>query len=135
MEISPTRITTVRLPTTVLRFFNVYGPHGRPDMMPWQWTKQILIGEPITLYRRQAQARLDVHRRHRRRVRGGAGQGAGVRDPEPGVSNPVENLEFVTCWKTCWAKGQDGGHAHAGQRAVDHLCQRGQGAQAARLRA
>ncbi len=38
------------LPTTVLRFFNVYGPFGRPDMMPWQWTRQILVGEPLTLY-------------------------------------------------------------------------------------
>ncbi len=38
------------LPTTILRFFNVYGPHGRPDMMPWQWSKQILHGEPLTLY-------------------------------------------------------------------------------------
>ena len=38
------------LPTTVVRFFNVYGPHGRPDMMPWQWTQQILRGEPLTLY-------------------------------------------------------------------------------------
>lgn len=35
---------------TVLRFFNVYGPHGRPDMMPWQWTRQISVGEPLTLY-------------------------------------------------------------------------------------
>jgi len=39
-----------KLPTTVVRFFNVYGPHGRPDMMPWQWTRQILVGEPLTLY-------------------------------------------------------------------------------------
>jgi UDP-glucuronate 4-epimerase len=39
-----------KLPTTVLRFFNVYGPHGRPDMMPWQWSLQILKGEPLTLY-------------------------------------------------------------------------------------
>ncbi|HEX9996250.1 MAG TPA: NAD-dependent epimerase/dehydratase family protein [Abditibacterium sp.] len=38
------------LPTTVLRFFNVYGPHGRPDMMPWQWTQKISAGEPITLF-------------------------------------------------------------------------------------
>jgi UDP-glucuronate 4-epimerase len=38
------------LPTTILRFFNVYGPHGRPDMMPWHWTKQILAGEALTLY-------------------------------------------------------------------------------------
>jgi UDP-glucuronate 4-epimerase len=38
------------LPTIVLRFFNVYGPHGRPDMMPWQWSVAIHRGEPITLY-------------------------------------------------------------------------------------
>jgi UDP-glucuronate 4-epimerase len=39
-----------KLPTTILRFFNVYGPHGRPDMMPWQWSRAIARGEPITLY-------------------------------------------------------------------------------------
>lgn len=39
-----------KLPTTIVRFFNVYGPHGRPDMMPWQWTMSILRGEPLTLY-------------------------------------------------------------------------------------
>jgi UDP-glucuronate 4-epimerase len=39
-----------KLPITILRFFNVYGPHGRPDMMPWKWAQQIHRGEPITLY-------------------------------------------------------------------------------------
>lgn len=39
-----------KLPTTILRFFNVYGPHGRPDMMPWQWAMSIKNGEPLTLY-------------------------------------------------------------------------------------
>ncbi|MGD0138567.1 MAG: NAD-dependent epimerase/dehydratase family protein [Tepidisphaeraceae bacterium] len=39
-----------KLPTTILRFFNVYGPHGRPDMMPWQWATAIHRGQPITLY-------------------------------------------------------------------------------------
>lgn len=39
-----------RMPTTVVRFFNVYGPHGRPDMMPWQWTLDILKGKALTLY-------------------------------------------------------------------------------------
>jgi UDP-glucuronate 4-epimerase len=39
-----------QLPTTILRFFNVYGPHGRPDMMPWQWSTQIARGETLTLY-------------------------------------------------------------------------------------
>jgi UDP-glucuronate 4-epimerase len=39
-----------KLPTTIVRFFNVYGPHGRPDMMPWQWTLDILSDKPLTLY-------------------------------------------------------------------------------------
>ena len=39
-----------KLPITILRFFNVYGPHGRPDMMPWQWTKMILRGQPLSLF-------------------------------------------------------------------------------------
>lgn len=39
-----------KIPTTILRFFNVYGPHGRPDMMPWQWTLSILQGKELTLY-------------------------------------------------------------------------------------
>ncbi len=39
-----------RLPCTGLRFFTVYGPWGRPDMMMWKFTKAILAGEPIELY-------------------------------------------------------------------------------------
>jgi UDP-glucuronate 4-epimerase len=38
------------MPTVALRFFNVYGPHGRPDMMPWQWAQKIWSGEPLTLF-------------------------------------------------------------------------------------
>ncbi|MGB3738196.1 MAG: GDP-mannose 4,6-dehydratase [Pontixanthobacter sp.] len=39
-----------RLPATGLRFFTVYGPWGRPDMMMWKFTKAILAGDPIELY-------------------------------------------------------------------------------------
>jgi UDP-glucuronate 4-epimerase len=35
---------------SVMRFFNVYGPHGRPDMMPWQWSLAINQGREITLF-------------------------------------------------------------------------------------
>jgi UDP-glucuronate 4-epimerase len=38
-----------RLPLTGLRFFTVYGPWGRPDMMPWLFTSAILEGRPIKL--------------------------------------------------------------------------------------
>ncbi len=35
---------------TVLRFFNVYGPAGRPDMMPWRLMEATQSGEPIPLF-------------------------------------------------------------------------------------
>lgn len=38
------------LPTTVFRFFTVYGPWGRPDMALFKFTKAILNGEPIDVY-------------------------------------------------------------------------------------
>ena len=39
-----------RLPLTGLRFFTVYGPWGRPDMAYWQFTRQLLAGEPLPLF-------------------------------------------------------------------------------------
>jgi UDP-glucuronate 4-epimerase len=39
-----------RLPQTGLRFFTVYGPWGRPDMMPWIFTSKIVRGEPIPVF-------------------------------------------------------------------------------------
>ncbi len=39
-----------RLPLTGLRFFTVYGPWGRPDMMMWIFTQKIMAGEPIPVF-------------------------------------------------------------------------------------
>ena len=39
-----------RLPLTGLRFFTVYGPWGRPDMMLWKFTANILAGKPIPVF-------------------------------------------------------------------------------------
>ena len=39
-----------RLPLTGLRFFTVYGPWGRPDMMMWIFTSKILAGDPIPVF-------------------------------------------------------------------------------------
>ena len=39
-----------RLPVTMLRFFTVYGPWGRPDMALFKFTKGIIKGEPIDIY-------------------------------------------------------------------------------------
>jgi UDP-glucuronate 4-epimerase len=38
------------LPTTMFRFFTVYGPWGRPDMALFKFTKGILEGTPIDVY-------------------------------------------------------------------------------------
>lgn len=38
------------IPTTMFRFFTVYGPWGRPDMAPYKFTKGIVEGTPIDIY-------------------------------------------------------------------------------------
>jgi UDP-glucuronate 4-epimerase len=38
------------IPTTMFRFFTVYGPWGRPDMALFKFTKGILNGTPIDIY-------------------------------------------------------------------------------------
>ena len=38
------------LPTTMFRFFTVYGPWGRPDMALFKFTKGVLEGTPIDIY-------------------------------------------------------------------------------------
>ena len=39
-----------KLPITMLRFFTVYGPFGRPDMAYFKFTKNILKGKKIDIY-------------------------------------------------------------------------------------
>lgn len=38
------------IPTTMFRFFTVYGPWGRPDMALFKFTKGILNNQPIDIY-------------------------------------------------------------------------------------
>ncbi|WP_106640679.1 NAD-dependent epimerase/dehydratase family protein [Allosphingosinicella vermicomposti] len=38
------------LPTTMFRFFTVYGPWGRPDMALFRFVEAILKGQPIDIY-------------------------------------------------------------------------------------
>ena len=40
----------VDMPVTALRFFNVYGPAGRPDMMPWKLMAATRTGEEMRLF-------------------------------------------------------------------------------------
>jgi len=39
-----------KMPTTMFRFFTVYGPWGRPDMALFKFVKNTLNGEPIDVY-------------------------------------------------------------------------------------
>jgi UDP-glucuronate 4-epimerase len=39
-----------KLPTTMFRFFTVYGPWGRPDMALFKFTKGIIESTPIDIY-------------------------------------------------------------------------------------
>ncbi|CAN0846080.1 UDP-glucuronate 4-epimerase 1 [Linum grandiflorum] len=50
-EITHTYNHIYRLSITGLRFFTVYGPWGRPDMAYFSFTRNILQGKPITVYR------------------------------------------------------------------------------------
>ncbi|MFW7266472.1 NAD-dependent epimerase/dehydratase family protein [Gluconacetobacter sp. Hr-1-5] len=46
-----------RIPTTVMRFFTVYGPWGRPDMALFRFIANIHAGKPVTLYNNGEMAR------------------------------------------------------------------------------
>jgi UDP-glucuronate 4-epimerase len=85
-----------KLPITILRFFNVYGPHGRPDMMPWMWSRMIHRGEPITLY---AGGKMKRDWTYIDDIVAGfisaLDKGLDYEVINLGCSQPVENLEFI----------------------------------------
>ncbi|KAK9130260.1 hypothetical protein Sjap_010747 [Stephania japonica] len=57
-EITHTYNHIYGLSITGLRFFTVYGPWGRPDMAYFSFTRNILQGKPITVYRGKNRADL-----------------------------------------------------------------------------
>lgn len=85
-----------KLPITVVRFFNVYGPHGRPDMMPWKWSQMILAGETLSLYNG---GRLQRDWTYIDDIVSGfiaaLDAGFGYEIINLGCSSPVDNLTFV----------------------------------------
>ena len=38
------------MPITCLRFFTVYGPRGRPDMIPYKFTRFLFEGKPLPVF-------------------------------------------------------------------------------------
>jgi len=49
------------IPTTMFRFFTVYGPWGRPDLALFKFVKAALAGEPIDVYNHGEMARDFTH--------------------------------------------------------------------------
>lgn len=50
-----------RTPLTGLRFFTVYGPWSRPDMMTWKCTEAVLAGRPIQVFNNGEMSRDFTH--------------------------------------------------------------------------
>jgi UDP-glucuronate 4-epimerase len=50
-----------RIPLTGLRFFTVYGPWSRPDMMTWKCTEAVLAGRPIPVFNNGEMSRDFTH--------------------------------------------------------------------------
>lgn len=50
-----------RTPLTGLRFFTVYGPWSRPDMMTWKCTEAVLAGQPIQVFNNGEMSRDFTH--------------------------------------------------------------------------
>ncbi len=51
------------IPTTVCRFFTVYGPNGRPDMSLFKFVRAILNDEPIDVFGKGVHERDFTYRR------------------------------------------------------------------------
>ena len=60
---------------SVVRFFTVYGPAGRPDLSIFRFVQWISEGRPVQVYRDGEQSRFHLYRRHRPRHDPGAETG------------------------------------------------------------
>jgi UDP-glucuronate 4-epimerase len=102
------------LPTTIFRFFSLYGPWGRPDMALFKFVQNILAGRPIDVYNHGKMERdftyVDdlveavVRLSDKVPVRGGAAKSVGTDSTSPvapyrivniGGRQPVSLLAFI----------------------------------------
>jgi UDP-glucuronate 4-epimerase len=89
-------------PTSVVRFFTVYGPRGRPDMTPYLFVDKMVRGEPITLFHRG----VELFRDYTYVDDIVTGVLAALDNPQPyeifnlGNSRPVELRRFVELLET-----------------------------------
>ena len=110
-----------KLPTTMLRFFTVYGPWGRPDMALFKFTESIIKGKPINIYNNGKMYRdftyiddivkstislIDVPPKNEKNIdkNDSLSPVAPFRIVNIGNSNKVKLLDFVDTLETCLGK-------------------------------
>jgi len=110
-----------KLPTTMLRFFTVYGPWGRPDMALFKFTESIIKGKPIDIYNNGKMYRdftyiddivkstislIDVPPKNEKNIdkNDSLSPVAPFRIVNIGNSNKVKLLDFVDTLETCLGK-------------------------------
>jgi|TARA_B110000881_G_scaffold219545_1_gene241736 UDP-glucuronate 4-epimerase len=110
-----------KLPTTMLRFFTVYGPWGRPDMALFKFTESIIKGNPIDIYNNGKMYRdftyiddivkstislIDVPPKNEKNIdkNDSLSPVAPFRIVNIGNSNKVKLLDFVDTLETCLGK-------------------------------
>ena len=85
-----------KTPITCIRFFNVYGPQGRPDMMPWVWSEMIQRCETLKLF---GNGELKRDWTYIDDIVAGfvaaLDAGLGYEIINLGCGNPVKNIDFV----------------------------------------
>jgi UDP-glucuronate 4-epimerase len=85
------------MPTSVVRFFTVYGPRGRPDMTPFLFVDKMVRGQPIVLF----QGGIDLYRDYTyvddivAGVQAALDRAAGYEIFNLGNARPVELRRFV----------------------------------------
>jgi len=88
------------LPTTMFRFFTVYGPWGRPDLAYFKFVDAILNGRPIDIYNNGQMARdftyvTDLVRGIRLLINAVPSRGEGARVHEHDSLSPVAPFRIV----------------------------------------
>lgn len=111
-----------KIPTSVFRFFTVYGPWGRPDMALFKFTKAIIEETPIDLYNHGNMCRdftyvddlieavwrlIDIPPCGNRQLDGFEMEKAPYRVVNIGNSSPIPLLEFVAALENTLGKKAD----------------------------
>jgi nucleoside-diphosphate-sugar epimerase len=92
------------LDVTVLRYFTVYGPAGRPDMSLFRFVRWIREGQPITLHGDGRQSRDFTYVSDIARATAAAVAVPGFEVINLGSSAPVALLDALRMIEECWGR-------------------------------